>query len=477
MDLAQLWCHLCVVSHVVDADYLVLGAGAMGMAFVDALVDHADVRVALVDRRHGVGGHWLEAYPFVRLHQASAFYGVASTLLGDGQLQQRGPEVGLQERATQSEVRTYYARALERLVETGRVEFFPNSEYLGDRSFRSCVTGQRFEVPERCRIVDARYLAPSIPVEKPPPFGVAEDARVRPVNDLARLEEAPSQYVVVGSGKTATDACIWLLERGVDPDAICWVRPRDPWMMNRAVVQPDPTIFTGMAADTMHAAAAATSVEDLFLRLEDAGIMLRIDRTVMPTMAKAPTLAIWELDKLRTLENVVRRGHLTGVDRGKLSLADGSVEVADDALVVHCAADGLKYHGLVPVWRPEGITLQPIRAGFPCFGAALTGYVEATRRNDQEKNRLCPPTSFPNSMPGWAMMNLRGTRAVMSFTSEPDIKDWANRVAINPARIPPEHPGSPALDQARERLAANLSAGIARLADLAASDVPLATRS
>jgi hypothetical protein len=68
------------------------------MAFTDALIDHADVRVAMVDRLHGVGGHWLEAYPFVRLHQASDFYGVASTLLGDGRVQQRGPKSGLHER-------------------------------------------------------------------------------------------------------------------------------------------------------------------------------------------------------------------------------------------------------------------------------------------------------------------------------------------------------------------------------------------
>ena len=64
--------YLDAVTSRIDADYLVVGAGAMGMAFTDALVDHApDVRVALVDRRHGVGGHWLEAYPFVQLHQSS----------------------------------------------------------------------------------------------------------------------------------------------------------------------------------------------------------------------------------------------------------------------------------------------------------------------------------------------------------------------------------------------------------------------
>ena len=87
-----------------ETDYLVVGAGAMGMAFTDALVDHADVHVTLVDRRHAAGGHWLQAYPFVQLHQASVFYGVASTVLGDGATQTSGPEAGLQERARQSEI-------------------------------------------------------------------------------------------------------------------------------------------------------------------------------------------------------------------------------------------------------------------------------------------------------------------------------------------------------------------------------------
>ena len=367
------------MTRTVEVDYLVVGAGAMGMAFTDALIDHADVRVAMVDRRHSVGGHWLDAYPFVRLHQASAFYGVASTLLGGGRLQQHGPEAGLQERATvrRSAPTTTDPGRPDAGVGQGRV--LRQLRVRRRSHFVSRISGERFEVPERCRIVDARYLAPDIPAETPPPFDVADGARVIPVNDLARLDEAPSQYVIVGSGKTATDACVWLLARGVDPDAICWVRPRDPWMINRAVVQPDPAVFLGMVADTMQAAAAAASLEDLFLRLEDAGIMLRIDRSVTPTMAKTPTLATWELEQLRTIENVVRLGHIQQVEPGAITLADGSVAIADDALVVHCAASGLKYPPRVPIWRPEAITLQPIRAGFPCFGAALVGYVEATR--------------------------------------------------------------------------------------------------
>lgn len=438
----------------------------MGMAFTDSLIDHADVRVALVDRRHGVSGHWLAAYPFVRLHQSSAFYGVASTLLGGGQLQQRGPEKGLQERASQPEICAYYAKVLERIVATDRVEFFPNSEYVGDRTFVSRISGERFEVRPDCRVVDAHYLAPSIPAEKAAPFDVAEDVRVVPVNELARLDEAPSQYVVVGAGKTATDAVIWLLSRGVDPDAICWVRAREPWMYNRAMIQPDPAIFLGASADIMQAAVDAKNLQELFVRLEELGLMLRIDRTVTPTMAKTPTLATWELDQLRTLENVVRRGHIRTVDRGRLAFADGDVAVAKDAIVVHCAADGLKYPGRVPVWRPEVITLQAIRAGFPSFGASVTGYVEATRDDDDEKNRICSPSVYGNSLQEWAQMIVFGSRNAAAYTAEPDIKEWATGVALNPARTPPGYPASQALDEVTGRLAKHSAPGLARLAEL-----------
>src|SRR3712207_9469910 len=111
------------------------------MAFTDALIDHADVSVVMVDRRYGVGGHWLNAYPFVRLHQASSFYGVASTLLGDGALQQDGPEAGLYEGATAAEVGACYARVLRtRLLTSGKVSLYPNCDYLGQGWFVSRVS-------------------------------------------------------------------------------------------------------------------------------------------------------------------------------------------------------------------------------------------------------------------------------------------------------------------------------------------------
>jgi hypothetical protein len=453
---------------VLEADYLVVGAGAAGMAFTDALIDHADVDVVMVDRRHGVGGHWLDAYPFVRLHQASAFYGVASTLLGEGRLQADGPEAGLHERATASEICAYYGRVLrERMVGSGRVSFYANCEYIGDGQFVSRLSGQRYEVRVRRRVVDARYLSPQIPADTPVPFGVADGVRVVAVNDLIRLGDAPSQYVIVGSGKTATDACIWLLENGVDPGALCWVRPRDPWMLNRAVIQPDPAVFIGMAATTVEAAAQAASPDDLFRRLEAAGVTLRIDSSVTPTMAKTPTLAQWELDQLRTIDTVVRLGHLRQVEPTRLIFDDGEAATATDAVIVHCAASGLRYPPLVPIWGQQAITLQLIRTGFPCFGAALAGYVEATIDDDEQKNRLCPPSPYADTPADWARMQVLGNRASMSFGSHPDIKAWSDRVSLNPSRIPPDRAGDPRLIDAVERYRTHVGAGMARMAHLA----------
>ncbi len=448
---------------MLDVDYLVVGAGAMGMAFTDALVDHADARVAIVDRRHAAGGHWLEAYPFVRLHQSSTFYGVASTVLGGGRIQTHGPESGLHERAGQAKICAYYADAVDRMQGLGRVELFPGCEYAGDRTFGSRASGRRYAVPDHCRVVDARYLSPDIPAETPPPFAAADGVRVVPAGDLPDVEEAPIRYVVVGSGKTATDSVIWLLGRGVDPGAITWVRPRDPWMLNRAKIQPDPEIYLGMVADLLTACAEAPSLDKLFLRLEELGIMFRVDPTVTPTMAKAPTLGFWELELLRTVEDVVRLGHVISARPGRLDLERGSVEIPRDSVVVHCAASGLKYPPRIPIWQPDAITIQPVRAGFPCFGAALVGYVEATRSDDADKNALCSPSSYGNSLEDWALMNVLGFRNAAAFNAEPDIRDWAHRVALNPARVPPEHGGSAALDDALARVGAQVQPALARL--------------
>ena len=69
----------------------------------------------------------------------------------------------------------------------------------------------------------------------------------------------------------------------------------------------------------------------------------------------------------------------SNLDRYRDKLSEGQATIARDAVVVHCAAPGLKYQPLLPIWGTDAITLQLVRAGSPSFGAAMVGYIEATR--------------------------------------------------------------------------------------------------
>ena len=238
-------------------------------------------------------------------------------------------------------------------------------------------------------------------------------------------------------------------------------------MLNRAVVQPNPSVAFGMAADVMESAAGAESLDEMFQRLEAAGVMLRIDPELTPTMAKTPTLAVWELELLRSIEHVIRLGHIKYVSEDRIVLQDGIVALPPGALVVHSAASGLQYPPVVPIWSPDKIRCQTIRAGFPCFGAALAGYVEATRDDDRERNRLCPPNRLSNTPADWAQMQVQGVLATRAFSAEPDIAQWANSCALNPARVTPAQRADPAVRAAMSRLAEVGDRGLARMTELA----------
>jgi len=92
---------------------------------------------------------------------------------------------------------------------------------------------------------------------------------------------------------------------------------------------------------------------------------------------------------------------------------------------------------------------------------------KATVDNDDKKNRLCLPSPYPNTPADWARTQVLGNQASMSFAADPDIKAWADRVTLNPARIPLDMAGSAELTAAVERFRKYVGAGMARMAQLA----------
>lgn len=459
-----------------ETDYLVVGCGAAGMAFADALLDASRADIIMVDRRHAPGGHWLEAYPFVRLHQPSAFYGVNSLPLGSETIDRHGANAGFYDRAGAAEICGYYDRVMrDRLLPSGRVRYFPMSSYLGDHRFASAASGEEFEVKVRKKLVDATYLEGRFPASSPPPFEIAPGARWVPVGALVDLRERPAGYVVIGAGKTALDACTWLLENGAAPADIRWIKPREGWFINRRFAQGGElvgTLFEGLSLQ-LEAAAQASSLDDLIARLEAFEQFFRVDPRVPPTMYRGPTISFAEVEQLRRIEGVVRLGKVRRLEPDRIVLDGGTVPTSPEHLHVHCAAEGLNRAPETPIFSPGRITLQSIRIGLLPFAAALIAYVEATRDDLETQNRLCPPNRQPNVPLDWARGTIITMRAANRWTKEPDIADWLERSRLNALRGLPQHAGEPQVQQAFMRVGQYVRPAIANLERLcAAGDAP-----
>lgn len=412
---------------MLDVDYLVVGAGAMGMAFADALVAETDATLAIVDGYGNPGGHWTRAYPFVRLHQPSAYYGVNSRELGSGAKDTEGWNAGLYELASGAEVVAYYDQVMRRqLLPSGHVRYFPMHEYTGGGEIRSLVSGEAFEIGAE-KTVDATYSKVAVPSGHTPAFDVADGAWSAPPNDLTTLDRAPSGYVVIGAGKTGMDACLWLLANGVEPDDIKWIMPRDPWMLDRANIQPGPEFADstlGYFAGKREAAASATSIDDLFERLQEEGLLLRLDPTVRPTMYRCATVSLQELGQLRRIENIVRLGHAQTIERDEIVLDDGTIPTTPDTLHVDCTANGLERRPVVPIFDGDRITLQNLRLCQPTFSSALVGHIEARYGSDAEKNELCIPNPYPSSHIDWLRTELINLENTVRWNADEDLTAW-----------------------------------------------------
>ena len=454
---------------ILETDYLVVGCGAAGMAFTDALVTDSDADVVMVDRRHAPGGHWNDAYPFVRLHQPSAYYGVNSLPLGSEAIDRDGPNRGFYERAGAPEICAYYDRVMQqRLLPSGRVRHFPMCDYRGQHRLISRATGEEYEVKVRRKVVDGRYLEPCVPASFRPPFEIAPEARCVPINELARMADKADGYVIIGAGKTAIDACLWLLEVGVSPGDIRWIKPREAWLQNRTFAQGGElvgTMFDGFSLQ-VESAARATSLDDLFERLEATEQLLRVDERVKPTMFKAPTASRSEIEQLRLIDGVVRLGRVRRIERDRIVLDEGTIPTSPRQLHVHCAAPGLNPAPSVPIFTADRITLQPIRTGLIPFNAALVGFVEATRADVEEQNRLCPPNRLPDVPLDWVRGMLIGMKAANRWSKDAALSDWLERARLNPVRGLLQRASEPRVQQAMTRFVVNVRPGFEKLQQL-----------
>lgn len=417
-----------------STDYLVVGAGLQGLTFASEIVSHSDATLTLVDRRPQPGGHWNEAYPFVRLHQPSVYYGVGAVPLGGDKIERDGINAGLFEQATGQEVLVHLQRALhDHLLPSGRVRFLPKHEYEaradGTHHIRSLLSGHEEKIDVRKRLVDTTALGVQTPESHTPNFDVAPGTPFCTPMALTEVQNAPSHICILGGGKTSMDVVVWLRQFAYPAQKISWVRPRDSWLINRETAQPGNSGLVRMTenyANKLRAAAAASTIDELYLALETTEDFFRIDPSYWPKMNHGATISRGELNVLREIRNVLRHGRVEQISPGQIEFAHVQQKLPEDTLFVDCTAPAFSYDPARPVFSPGRITLQIIREGLVSLSAAAIGYIEATFEDeDHVKNALAMPIEYNEAQTSWPRAFLRELQTQAAWADHKPLRNWA----------------------------------------------------
>jgi len=409
-----------MLHHSITTDYLIVGSGAVGMAFADVLLNETDATITIVDRHQKPGGHWNVAYPFVTLHQPSSFYGVSSRELSKGRKDLTGLNKGLYDLASGAEVSAYYDEVMRhQFLPSGRVQYFPMCDYQDEGKFISMLNGKEHHVIRK-KTVDATYLKTTVPSTHTPNFTIAPQVRFMPLNDLPMIKEAPEGFVVIGGGKTGIDACLWLLENGVDPDIIRWIMPRDAWLLDRRNTQPSEEFFE----NTMGAQAQATSIENMFDRLEESGYFVRLDKNIRPQMFHGATISQMELEELRRIKNIVRMGRVKDISTDKIILDEGSIPTNQNIIHIDCSARAISNDKIKPIFQENLITPQMVRSYQPVFSAAFIAHIEVTYNDEAEKNHLCGVVPLPNHDTDFIKFTAAFMMNQYNWSQNKELRNW-----------------------------------------------------
>jgi hypothetical protein len=453
------------MSTELETDYLVVGAGAMALAFVDTILSETDAEVVIVDRYDRPGGHWRVAYDFVRLHQPSDYYGVNSMQLGSGGIDRDGFNAGLHELATRDAICDYFERVMrETFLTSGRVRYLPNSEYRGEGKISRLFSGAVQQVNARRRIVDATYSKVSVPAVTPPPFVVRDDIPVIPPGEVSRGQCGYDRYVVIGGGKTGLDTVSWLLRRGTPASRISWVMPRDAWLFNREMCQPGPQFVElgdRYGEAVTNAYLESSSIDEFYDSCVETGYLFRLSEDVRPTSNRCATVTRSELEALRTVDDVIRMGHVREVSRQGLTFASGSRQFEGDVLYINCTANGLARCEPVPVFSPGLITLQSVELCNQVYSASFIGYIESRSLDDDAKNVLTTPIPHPENEVDYIRNSLAQFHSEILWSKDAELVQWKQeaRLAGQTTRVgtplpPPGQEREKALSEARETFAA-----------------------
>ena len=363
-----------------ETDYLIIGAGAMGIAFADELfTSNSKVKLTIVDRRAKAGGHWNDAYPFVRLHQPAAFYGVNSLVLGNGTT----------DLSSKSEILGYYEKVMTKFKNSGRVEFLSQHNYLGNGKVADLQNPDNsITYTINKRLVDATYMKVEVPSTHAPKYEVEKEVPLIPLNELVEQHDKWEKFYIIGNGKTGMDAVLYLLSKGVAEDNIYWICPNQAWLFSREDLQVGNV--AKVVLEQVDILRTTKNVDEFFLAMEKSAGISRLDKNTLPKKWRCATVSPSELEQLRQIKNLIQKGRVTGITKSEIALQQGSISYTGRALFVDCSANALSREKKVDIFSDGKITLQPVLFCQQVFSAAVIARMELTNISDPKRNQLVP---------------------------------------------------------------------------------------
>jgi len=305
--------------------------------------------------------------------------------------------------ASGQQILEYYKAVVEQFRECGRVQLYFNCEYSKDESGNHIVTNVDTNEVTRvyCKKVVAVHSNVVVPgMRNGPPFPVDSSINFSPVNDLPTHLESKQfkKYVVIGAGKTGSDAITYLLRNGVHQSVITWITSRDVWYFVRDGIWGGYKSYRKDSVNFVDPLVKCKTLHEVMMQYEKDEIMGRIDTSRFPTVFKGPTIDKAELAGFRSIKDIVRLGRVTGITSDEIKLEQGTVPLSSpaDTLFVDCMADfdgtfyGYRFSEDFKVFDGDQINLGPIIVTFnvSCT-SAIIAYIERTFADDSEmRNNL-----------------------------------------------------------------------------------------
>ena len=133
-------------------------------------------------------------------------------------------------------------------------------------------------------------------------------------------------------------------------------------------------------------------------RMEKLGYFLRLDETILPTRSRIGSVSEGDLEKMRRIKNIVRKGRVARLEEGRVIFQSGEeLRLPPNTLAVDCARNGSVFprHG-IKVFDGEKINLQLVQFPPPGMSTTIIAALEIKYPDNEEyKNSLCQAIPIP----------------------------------------------------------------------------------